>query len=137
MSDEDDYDGCDLFDSEKEEDEDGDLDENTRPVSVQAPRDQARKAKVQTELNLAREIKGNRNVFRCIRDKKVVKEDMGPLQKENGDLVMMDTEKAEVLHDYFASVFTGKGSSGTTQVPENTGGEWEKEDLPTVSEEQF
>lgn len=33
MSDEDDYDGCDLFDSEKEEDEDGDLDESTRPVS--------------------------------------------------------------------------------------------------------
>ncbi|XP_061214766.1 WASH complex subunit 2A-like isoform X1 [Neopsephotus bourkii] len=31
MSDEDDYDGCDLFDSEKEEDEDGDLDETTRP----------------------------------------------------------------------------------------------------------
>ncbi|XP_075010671.1 WASH complex subunit 2C isoform X13 [Calonectris borealis] len=31
MSDEDDYDGCDLFDSEKEEDEDGDLDESTRP----------------------------------------------------------------------------------------------------------
>lgn len=33
MSDEDDYDGCDLFDSEKEEDEDGDFEETTRPVS--------------------------------------------------------------------------------------------------------
>lgn len=33
MSDEDDYEACDLFDSEKEEDEDGDLDESTRPVS--------------------------------------------------------------------------------------------------------
>ncbi|OPJ84416.1 WASH complex subunit 2A isoform X7 [Patagioenas fasciata] len=31
MSDEDDYEACDLFDSEKEEDEDGDLDESTRP----------------------------------------------------------------------------------------------------------
>ncbi|KAM9282389.1 WASH complex subunit 2-like isoform 3-T3 [Cariama cristata] len=31
ISDEDDYDGCDLFDSEKEEDEDGELDESTRP----------------------------------------------------------------------------------------------------------
>ncbi|XP_072196031.1 WASH complex subunit 2C isoform X2 [Excalfactoria chinensis] len=30
MSDEDDYDGCDLFDSEKEEDEDGDFEETTR-----------------------------------------------------------------------------------------------------------
>lgn len=33
MSDEDDDDGCDLFDSEKEEDEEGDLDESTKPVS--------------------------------------------------------------------------------------------------------
>lgn len=33
MSDEDDDDGCDLFDSDKEEDEDGDLDESTKPVS--------------------------------------------------------------------------------------------------------
>ncbi|XP_058666741.1 WASH complex subunit 2-like isoform X5 [Ammospiza caudacuta] len=31
MSDEDDDDGCDLFDSEKEEDEEGDLDESTKP----------------------------------------------------------------------------------------------------------
>ncbi|XP_065494504.1 WASH complex subunit 2A-like isoform X2 [Caloenas nicobarica] len=31
MSDEDDYEACDLFDSEKEEDEDGDLDESTKP----------------------------------------------------------------------------------------------------------
>ncbi|NWJ04902.1 WAC2A protein, partial [Crypturellus undulatus] len=31
MSDEDDDDGCDLFDSEKEEDEDGELDETTKP----------------------------------------------------------------------------------------------------------
>ncbi|XP_046776187.1 WASH complex subunit FAM21C isoform X9 [Gallus gallus] len=31
MSDEDDYEGCDLFDSEKEEDEDGDFEETTRP----------------------------------------------------------------------------------------------------------
>lgn len=33
MSDEDDEDGCDLFDSEKEDEEDGDLDESTKPVS--------------------------------------------------------------------------------------------------------
>lgn len=33
MSDEDDYDGGDLFDSEKEEDEDGDIEVSTRTVS--------------------------------------------------------------------------------------------------------
>ena len=40
---------------------------------------------------------------------------------ETGDLVMRDTEKAEVLNDFFASVFTGKGSSHTAQVAESKG----------------
>ena len=30
-----------------------------------------------------------------------------PLQKETGDLVTRDVEKAEVLNDFFASFFTG------------------------------
>ena len=56
--------------------------------------------------------------------------------KETGDLVMRDVEKAEVVIDFFASVFTGMGSSHTAQVVESTGKNWEKEDLPTVSEYQ-
>lgn len=43
---------------------------------------------------------------------------MGSLQKETGGLVTMDMEKAEVLNDFFALVFTGKGSSHTTQATE-------------------
>ena len=61
---------------------------------------------------------------------------MGPLQKETGDLVTWDMEKAEVLNDFFASVFTSKCSSHTTQVTESKGRDWEKEELPTVGEDQ-
>ena len=61
---------------------------------------------------------------------------MGPLQKETGDLVTQDMEKAEVLNNFFASVFTGKGSSHTAQVTEDKGRDWESEELPTVGEDQ-
>ncbi|GAB0207018.1 mitochondrial enolase superfamily member 1 [Grus japonensis] len=43
-------------------------------------------------------------------------------------------EKAEVLNDFFASVFTGKCSSHTAQVTE--GRDWENEEPPTVGEDE-
>ncbi|GAB0177065.1 mitochondrial enolase superfamily member 1 [Grus japonensis] len=43
-------------------------------------------------------------------------------------------EKAEVLNDFFASVFTGKCLSHTAQVTE--GRDWENEEPPTVGEDQ-
>ena len=61
---------------------------------------------------------------------------MGPLQKEMGDLVTQDMEKAEVLNDFFALVFTGKCSSHTAQVTEGKGRDWENEEQPTVGEDQ-
>ncbi|GAB0185009.1 mitochondrial enolase superfamily member 1 [Grus japonensis] len=45
-------------------------------------------------------------------------------------------EKAEVLNDFFASAFTSKCSSHTTQVAEGKGRDWESEELPTVGEDQ-
>lgn len=61
---------------------------------------------------------------------------MHPLQKETGDLVTRDKEKAEVLNNFFPSVFTSECSSHTNQVTEDKGREWENEELPTVLEDQ-
>ena len=60
---------------------------------------------------------------------------MGPLQKGTGDLVTWDMEKAEVLNDFFASVFTSKCSSHTAQVAEGKGRDWENEETLTVEDQ--
>ncbi|GAB0199209.1 mitochondrial enolase superfamily member 1 [Grus japonensis] len=65
-----------------------------------------------------------------------MREDVGPLRNETGDLVTWDTEKAKVLNNFFASVFPSKGSSHTAQVTEGKGRDWENEELPTVGEDQ-
>ena len=61
---------------------------------------------------------------------------MCPLWKETGDLVTQDMETAEVLDDFFASVFLCKCSSHTAQVTEGKGRDWENEELPTVAGDQ-
>ena len=62
--------------------------------------------------------------------------DVCPLHKETGDLVMRNMEKAEVLSDFLASVFTGNSSIHTAQIAESKGKNWEKEGLPAGSEDQ-
>ncbi|KFV15150.1 hypothetical protein N340_13388, partial [Tauraco erythrolophus] len=86
---------------------------------VRVTRDQVRKAKALIELNLARDIKGNKkNFYRYVSDKKRSRENVSTFRKETVDLATRDMEKAEVLNDFFASVFTGKRSSCTAQVTE-------------------
>ncbi|GAB0203429.1 hypothetical protein GRJ2_002808500 [Grus japonensis] len=83
------------------------------------------------------DLKGNKKSFyRYISDKRKTKENVGSLWKEMGDLVTQDMEKAEVFNDFFASVFTSKCLSHTTQVAEGKGRDWENEELPTVGEDQ-
>ncbi|PKU36054.1 rna-directed dna polymerase from mobile element jockey-like [Limosa lapponica baueri] len=99
---------------------------------------QIRQAKAQRELNLARDIKDNKKSFyKYVRDKGKTREDVGPLWKETGDLVTQDMEKAEVLNDFFISVFTDKGSNHTAQVAEGKNRGYENEEPPTVGEDQI
>lgn len=75
---------------------------------VHVCRDWIRKAKVQMELNLARNMKDNKKGFnRYIGRRRRAKESVPPQMKGNGELASSDTEKAEVLSECFASVFTG------------------------------
>ncbi|PKU41633.1 rna-directed dna polymerase from mobile element jockey-like protein [Limosa lapponica baueri] len=71
-----------------------------------------------------------------VRDKGKTREDVGPLWKETGDLVTRDMEKAEVLNDFFALVFTSRGSNYTSQVAEGKNRAYENKELPTIEENQ-
>jgi len=59
-----------------------------------------------------------------------------PVRKEAEDLVTQAMEKAEVLNDFFASVFNSKCSSHTAQIAEGKVRDWENEESPTVGEDQ-
>ncbi|XP_065421532.1 uncharacterized protein LOC101931368 isoform X1 [Chrysemys picta bellii] len=65
---------------------------------AQACRSENRKAKSHLELQLARDVKSNKKgFFRYVSNKKKVKESVGPLLNEGGNLVTEDVEKANVL----------------------------------------
>jgi len=105
--------------------------------TAQAARDQVRKAKALIELKLARHVKGNKKIFyRYVSDERKARENVGPLWKEMGDVITQERDKAEVMNNFVASVFTGKCSSHTTQVAEGKGRDWENEEPPTVGEDQ-
>ena len=75
--------------------------------TVQLCRDGVRKAKAHLELNLARDVKGNKKGF-YISIKRKTRENVGPLLNGAGPTLTEDTVKAEVLNAFFASVFSGK-----------------------------
>ncbi|CAM5143904.1 unnamed protein product [Eretmochelys imbricata] len=98
-----------------------------------ACRREIRKAKSHLELQLARDVKSNKKgFFRYVSNKKKVKESVGPLLNEGGNLVTEDVEKANVLNAFFASVFTNKASSQTTALGSTA---WRGGDQPSVEKE--
>ncbi|KAK4823706.1 hypothetical protein QYF61_005772 [Mycteria americana] len=95
--------------------------------------DQIRKAKALIELNLARDVKGNKKSFyRYVGDKRKTRENVGPLWKETGDLVTWDMEKAE--SSLPSAQATPQKAVG--KVAEGKGRDWENEELPTVGEDK-
>lgn len=78
-------------------------------------RDEVRKAKVQLELNLARQTKNKKGFTGVSARKKKVKERVPVLINKTDKLVKMD-EKAEVLNNFFASVLNGNLPSHNSQV---------------------
>ncbi|KFP18135.1 hypothetical protein Z169_02708, partial [Egretta garzetta] len=100
-------------------------------------RDGVRKAKVQLELNLARDAKNNKKGFyRYVSQKRMVKESIPPLMSETGKLVTADEEKAEVLNNFFASVFTSNLSPCPSRVDGLHEGDQEGKTPPTVGEDK-
>ncbi|GAB0209948.1 mitochondrial enolase superfamily member 1 [Grus japonensis] len=103
---------------------------------VRVCRDATRKAKAHLELNLAGEVKDSKKgFFKYIGSKRKTRENVGPLLNEVGALVEEDTEKAELLNAFFASVFTAKASPQETQTLDVGEKVQKKEDLPLVEED--
>ncbi|CAM5076950.1 unnamed protein product [Eretmochelys imbricata] len=96
-------------------------------------RSEIRKAKSHLELQLAKDVKSNKKgFFGCVSNKKKVKESVGPLLNEEGNLVTEDVEKANVLNAFFASVFMNKVSSQTTALGSTA---WGGGEQPSVKKE--
>ncbi|KFV69128.1 hypothetical protein N307_09661, partial [Dryobates pubescens] len=99
-------------------------------------RNEVRKAKAQLELNLARDVKKNKKGFcRHIDQKRKVKENV-PLMSNSGELVSTDEEKAEILNNFFASVFTDNPSPPSSCVDGPQEGDQGDKVLPTVCEDR-
>ena len=73
---------------------------------------------MQVELNLARDVKNNKTFYRYIGQKRQAKTGVPSLVNLKGELASTDKEKAEVLNEFFASVFTGGQDSSLSHVPE-------------------
>jgi len=82
--------------------------------ALQTCRDGIRKAKAQMQLYVARDVK-NKGFYRYISHKRQARVSISPLLNGKGELATTDTEKPEVLSEFFASVFTGRQDS---HIPE-------------------
>ena len=91
---------------------------------------------------MARDVKNNNQTFyRYTDQKRQAKVSVPPLLNVKGELASMYEEKAEVLNEFFASVFTGGQDSSLSHVPEPCtpkppGGDQGGKSPPTARAEQ-
>lgn len=90
---------------------------------VHTCKDKIRKAKVQMELNIARDLKNNKKGFyKYIGRKKQTKDNVPPLISKDRELAFSNIEKAEVLKEFSALVFMGGQAPHVCQDLEPLGG---------------
>ena len=77
-----------------------------------------RKAKLQNEEKIASEAKSNPKAFFAhVNSTRPIKSTIGPLKDKEGNIISGDVEKAEMLNEYFVSVFTKEDISNMPSVP--------------------
>jgi len=102
-------------------------------MMVRACRDATRKAKTHLELKLASDVKNNKKgFFNYISSKRKARDNVGPLLNETGVLVTEDTEKAELMNAFFASVFSAKTGPQESQALEVREEAYREDDFPLV-----
>ena len=86
---------------------------------------------------MARDVKNDKEEFyRYIDQKRQAEEVVPPLINEREELASTDMEKAEVLNEFFASVFSDSQEFHASLVPESLGRGLGNKISPTVSKEQ-
>ena len=86
---------------------------------------------------MARDVKNiTKGFYRYIGRRRQTKESVPPLVKGNGELASSDTDKAEVLNECLASVFTGGQASRVCQDHEPLGEGVGSGFCPAVTAEQ-
>jgi ribonuclease P/MRP protein subunit RPP40 len=76
-------------------------------IKLKKSRDAIRTAKRNYEKKLAQDVKTNcKGFYAYVRSKQRTKERVGPLKNSMGKVVEEDVEAANLLNDYFSSVFT-------------------------------